>query len=164
MTLTLRHVLPWAWRILRFPRNLVGGFEPPPTTFQTWNVLQHGNIFWISKRLSYSSTLWPFLHHQNNWRQSCGVCWHYSNSRYGASLGPPWWPLRQNIASSYPMAASSSFQCSPGHAASGDVTCIASTPPHGHQNGQQLRCICLLPLPFLLGVILVKDHVTGHYS
>ena len=34
MTLTLSHVLPWASRILRFPRNLVGGFEPPPQHFK----------------------------------------------------------------------------------------------------------------------------------
>jgi hypothetical protein len=36
------------------------------------------------------------------------------------------------------MAASSGFRCSPGHAASGDVACIASTPPHGHRNGLNL--------------------------
>ena len=52
-----------------------------------------------------------------------------------------------------------SFRCSPGYATSNDATSIASTPPHGHQNGQRWRCICLLPPPFLLGVIIAKDHV-----
>ena len=30
------------------------------------------------------------------------------------------------------MVVSSGFQGGPGHAASGDAACIASTPPHGH--------------------------------
>ncbi len=54
-------------------------------------------------------------------------------------------------ASSRLMVASSGFRCSPGHAASGDATCIASMPPHGHGNGQQL-----------LGVIIAKVHVMVH--
>ena len=64
--------------------------------------------------------------------------------------------------SSRPMAASTGFQCSPGHAAFREAACIASTPPHGHRNGQQQRCIRLLLLPFLLGVIVAKDHVMVH--
>ena len=57
---------------------------------------------------------------------------------------PGWRPPRQYRTSSRPMAASSGFRCSPGHAASGDAACIASTPPHGHQmssdRGAFVRC------------------------
>jgi hypothetical protein len=63
-------------------------------------------------------------------------------------------PPRQYGASSRPMAASSGFRCSPGHAASGNVACIASTPHHGHQNGLQQRGVCSPPPPILLGIII----------
>jgi hypothetical protein len=49
-----------------------------------------------------------------------------------------------------------------GHAASGDAACIASTPRHGHKNEQRWRCICLSQPPFLLGVIVAKNHVMAH--
>ncbi len=51
----------------------------------------------------------------------------------------PWRPLGQY--SSCPMAASSGFRSSPGHAALGNAICI--TPAHccGHQNSRQMRCI-----------------------
>jgi hypothetical protein len=62
------------------------------------------------------------------------------------------------------MAASSGFRSSPGHAALGDAACIASTPPHGHQNGLRRRCIRSSPPPFLLGVIIAKDHVYGTFK
>jgi hypothetical protein len=65
-------------------------------------------------------------------------------------------------ASSRPMAASSGFQSSPGHAASGDAVCIAPAYPRGHQNGQQGRCIHFLPPLFLLAIIIAKDHVMVH--
>ena len=74
----------------------------------------------------------------------------------------PWRPWEQYGASSPQMAASSGLWCSPGHAASGNAACIASTPPHGHQNGLRRRCICSLPSPFLLGVIVDKVHVMVH--
>ena len=64
--------------------------------------------------------------------------------------------------SSRPMAASSGFQCSPRHAASGDAAFVASTPHHGHHNGLQRRVICSLPPPILLGIIIAKDHVMVH--
>ena len=35
-------------------------------------------------------------------------------------------------------------------------------PPHGHRKWPQRRCIRLLPPPFLLGVIVAKDHVMVH--
>jgi hypothetical protein len=47
------------------------------------------------------------------------------------------------------VAVSSGFGYSPGHAALDNAKCIASMPPHGHRNGLQLRCICLLPPPLL---------------
>jgi hypothetical protein len=62
------------------------------------------------------------------------------------------------------MAAFSGFYESSGHVASGDAACIASTPPCGHQNGLQRRCICSLPLAFLLGIIIAKDHVMVHLN
>jgi len=71
----------------------------------------------------------------------------------------PWRPPGRYWASSRPMAASSNFQCSPGHAASGNAACIASTPPHGHWNGLQLRWICSLPPPFSFGIIVAKENV-----
>jgi hypothetical protein len=40
----------------------------------------------------------------------------------------------------------------------------ASTPPYGHQNGLQRRCIRSSPPPFLLGVIVAKDHVMVHLN
>jgi hypothetical protein len=42
---------------------------------------------------------------------------------------------------SHPMAASSAFRSSPGHAASGDVLSIAPADCHGHQNRWQTRYI-----------------------
>jgi hypothetical protein len=47
----------------------------------------------------------------------------------------PWRPPGRYGVGSRPMAASSGFQSSPGHTALGDAAFIASTPPHGHQNG-----------------------------
>ena len=76
----------------------------------------------------------------------------------------PWRPLGQYGVSSRPMAASSGFWCSPGHAALGNATCIASTPPHGHQNGLRRRCIRSPPPPFSLGVIIAKDHGMVHLN
>ena len=60
------------------------------------------------------------------------------------------------------VAASSGFQCSPRHAALGDAAFVASTPHHGHHNGQQRRGICSLPPPISLGIIIAKDHVMVH--
>ncbi len=54
----------------------------------------------------------------------------------------PWRPLGQYVASSCPMAASSGFQSSLGHAALGNNICIAPVHCRGHQNGRQTRCIC----------------------
>jgi len=52
-----------------------------------------------------------------------------------------------------------------GHALSGNATCTPSTPPHGHWNGLQWRCIRSWPSAFLLGSIIVaKDHVMVHLN
>ena len=59
--------------------------------------------------------------------------WVHITSLY--CLLSPWRPPGRYGVSSRPMAASSGFQSSPGHAALGDAAFIASTPPHGHQNG-----------------------------
>ena len=69
----------------------------------------------------------------------------------------PWRLPRRYGASSRPMAASSGFRCSSGHAALGDAACIASTPHYGHQNGPQRRGICSPPPPISLGIIVAKD-------
>jgi hypothetical protein len=70
----------------------------------------------------------------------------------------PWRPLGHYGASSLPMAESSGFQGSPGHAVLGNAVCIAPMYSHGHRNGLQWRCICfLLPL-ILITVIVAEDH------
>ncbi len=91
------------------------------------------------------------------WTSSIG---QYARYCTGATLGPSkwqaklahflslfyllfcWWLLGQYGASSCPMAASSGFPGSPGHAASGNAVCIAPEHRRGHQNGQRRRCIC----------------------
>jgi hypothetical protein len=74
----------------------------------------------------------------------------------------PWQPLGQYGASSCPMAASSSFRGSPGHAALGNAICIAPAYCHGHQNCKQQRNI-LMPLSILsLTITVAKDHVMVH--
>jgi hypothetical protein len=76
----------------------------------------------------------------------------------------PWRPPGRYWASSHLMAASSGFRNSPGHAASGDATIIASTPPHGHRNCLQQRCVCSSLPPFLLDRIVAKDHGIVHLN
>jgi hypothetical protein len=71
----------------------------------------------------------------------------------------PWWRQDQNGASSCPMAASSGFSYSPGHAALCDAACIAPLLLHGHQNGLQWNFIHLSPSPFLFALNVDKDHV-----
>jgi hypothetical protein len=73
-----------------------------------------------------------------------------------------WRPPRRYRVSSRPMAASSGFRCSPGHAALGDAACIASTPRHGHQHGPQRRGIGSPPPPISFGIIVAKDHGMVH--
>ena len=70
----------------------------------------------------------------------------------------PWRLPEQYGARSYLIAASRGIRCSPGHAALGDATCIASTHPHGHQNGLGQSYNCLLPPPSSLCIIIAKDH------
>ncbi len=74
----------------------------------------------------------------------------------------PWQPLGWYIVNSHPMAASSGFQGSPQHAASGNAVCVAPMCLHGHWNGPRQRCICFLPALFLLTIIVAKDHVKIH--
>ncbi len=73
----------------------------------------------------------------------------------------PWQPLGQYRASSCPMAASSGFRSSPGHAALGNAVCIAPAHCHGHQNGQQRRCICLLSSILCLTLLIAKSPCYG---
>ncbi len=73
-----------------------------------------------------------------------------------------WHPREQYGASKRPMVAFSGFRYGPGHPPSGNATWIASLPPHGHWNGLQWGCIRSLPLPFLLSIIVAKDHVMVH--
>jgi len=88
----------------------------------------------------------------------------WTHFAYSFCLLSPWRPPRRYGASSHPMAVFSGFYESPGHAALGDAACTASTPPHGHQNGLQRRCICSSPPVFLLGIIVAKDHVMVHLN
>ncbi len=66
----------------------------------------------------------------------------------------PWRPSGRYGASSRPMAASSGFRRSPGHAESGDALRIASMRLHGHRNGPRWRYICSPLLHFLIAVII----------
>ncbi len=61
----------------------------------------------------------------------------------------PWRPLGQYGVSSCPMVVSSSFRSSPGHALLGNAVCNAPAHCRGHQNGWQMRCICLSSSPCL---------------
>ncbi len=74
----------------------------------------------------------------------------------------PWQPLRQYVESSCPMVVSSGFRGSPGHGALGNAVCIPPMPSHGHQNIPWWRCIRFSPPPFLLAIIIAKDHVVVH--
>ena len=74
----------------------------------------------------------------------------------------PWWPPGQYGAISCPMAATSDFWWSPGHAALGDVPCIASVQRHGHWNCPRRRCICSPPPPISIAVIVADGHVMVH--
>ena len=85
--------------------------------------------------------------------------WVHIKSLYCLLL--PWWPPGRYGVSSRP---TSGFRSSPGHAALGDAACIASTPPHGHQNVLRRRCIRSLLPPFSLGVIIAEDHVMVHLN
>jgi hypothetical protein len=62
-------------------------------------------------------------------------------------------------ANSRPMAASSGFQSSPGHAALGDAVLIALVHRRGHQNGRWMRYICSSLPTFSLTLFIAKDHV-----
>jgi hypothetical protein len=71
----------------------------------------------------------------------------------------PFWPLGQYGVNSPPMAVSSGFRSSPGHAALGDAVRIAPADCHGHQKGQRLRNM-LMPLLILSSTIAIaKYHV-----
>jgi hypothetical protein len=61
----------------------------------------------------------------------------------------PWRLLGQYGASSCPMAGSSGFRSSTGHAALGNAICIAPAHRCGHQNGRQMRSICSSSSPHL---------------
>ncbi len=112
-----------------------------------------------------------------SWNSSIGQCvWYCTGALPRPSKWPsklahflsscclllPWQPLGQYGVISHPMAASSGFPNSPGHAPLGNAICIAPVHRHGHQNGQQLRNI-LMPLSILSSTITVaKDHVMAH--
>jgi hypothetical protein len=74
----------------------------------------------------------------------------------------PWRPPGRYGASSHLMAAFSGFQCSHGHAASGDAACTASSPPHGHQNGLRRRNICSSSQIFCSTLLIANDYVMAH--
>ena len=57
----------------------------------------------------------------------------------------PWLPQGQWNIITCQMVASSSFQGSHGHAASGNAVCIAPVHRHGYRNGRRTRCL----IPFV---------------
>ncbi len=57
------------------------------------------------------------------------------------------------------MPASSGFQSSPGHAALGDVLCIAPADRYGHRNGQRQWNMFIPLLIVSLTISIAKDHV-----
>ena len=67
---------------------------------------------------------------------------------------------RKRVVAWWRHPVASGFLRSPGYAASGNALHIALAHHNGHLNGLQQRCICSSLLPFLLGVIMAKDHVT----
>ena len=110
--------------------------EPPPT----------GNLWY-----STAASQWP-LKQPAKWVHFASLfCWL-----------SPCQPQGKYGASSCPMAASSGFQWSPGHAALGYVLYIAPAHCHVHRNGPQWRCIPLPPPPILIAVIIAKDHHMVH--
>ena len=137
-----------------------------------WNIPKIGvsvsDWCYQSKRLPNGGVQWLLW---EPWTSSIGRCTRYSTvapllpSKWSAKwthcassfcLLLPWQPRGQCGASSCPMAASSGFLYSPGHAALGDVVCIAPLQCHGYQNGQQRRYICLLPPPHLFDQNVAK--------
>jgi hypothetical protein len=74
----------------------------------------------------------------------------------------PWWLMGQYRASSCPMVVFTGFQCSSGHAASGDTSSITPPWPHGNWNGLQWRCIFSLLSLFCSKLLIAKDHVMVH--
>ncbi len=76
----------------------------------------------------------------------------------------PWRPLGQYGASSRPMPAPGGFQSSPGHAALGNATFIASTRLHGHQNGLRRRHICSSLSILSSTITIAKYHVMVHWN
>ncbi len=109
--------------------------------------------FWL-QHLPVGGMQWLLV---KPWTSSIGQCtWycptHRHDNRNGQQSGCkflslfslllPWRPLGQYGASSCLMAASSSFQYSPGHAALGNALCsIAPADHHGHQNSRQTKYI-----------------------
>ena len=98
------------------------------------------------------------------WTSSIGQCVWYLNgtppwpSKWPAKLVhlssmfcllSPWRPPGQYGVSSCPMAVSSGFQCSHGHATLGDVVYITPLHRHGYQNDPRQMHICFPPPPFL---------------
>jgi len=61
--------------------------------------------------------------------------------------------------SSRSMAEFSGFYESPGPPSSGDVLGISLAHRNGYRNDPRRKCIRSSPPPFLLGVIIAKDHV-----
>ena len=57
------------------------------------------------------------------------------------------------------MAEFSGFYESPGPPSSGDALGISLAHRNGYRNDPRQKCIRSSPPPFLLGVIIAKDHV-----
>jgi len=72
--------------------------------------------------------------------------------------------MGQYGASSRPMAVSSGFQNSPGHAALGDAICIAPLHHHVYQNGQQRRYIHSLLPPLSFNQNVAKRPCYGPFK
>ena len=62
------------------------------------------------------------------------------------------------------MAEFSGFYESPGPPPSGDALGISLAHRHDYRNHPRRKCIRSSPPPFLLGVIIAKDHVMVHLN
>jgi hypothetical protein len=108
-------------------------------------------IYWAMRAVSYrcTATAIKMASKVVTFFRHCFIC---------CSPGSRW----GNRVSSRPIATSSGFESSPGHAASGNAVCVALAHCHDHQNGQQ-RNIILMPSSILSSTITVaKDHVMVH--
>ncbi len=108
--------------------------------------VMHAVSYWrTSAANKTASKVGPFVH-------PCFVCCR-PGGRWGNTeqVVTQWW---------HPLASRET----PGNAALGNTSSIVLKRLHGHQNGLQRRCMCLLLLLFYLILNIAKDHVMAYYK